>query len=393
MLSRLGEADHLRNTVNRIAIAHISTFPPRKCGIAMYTKSLVENLGSEMFTHHIFAVEDGKPRYQYDDSVDFVINTKKSSDFVQATRLLNQSKSSVVSLQHEYGIFGVDWGRNIVDLASSLNKPLVTTFHTVLREPSDLAKEVLIKLASASEYVVVTLRRAASLLASIYGVPENKVRVIQHGAPLAVQSDPSKDKARLGLSQRRIVSTVGFLSPAKGIEYALRAVKTLVREYSDLVYVVVGETHPSLKREEGEEYRRRLRRLVNDFELSQHVVFVNRFVSEEELSTFLNVSEAYVAPYRGRDQVSSGTLTRALASGRAVVATPTIFAKETLAHGRGLLCEFDDGKSIANQVRRILSNPSLKRELEVQARRYGQRVGWQRAADKYAKIFLKCVEA
>jgi glycosyltransferase involved in cell wall biosynthesis len=386
-------AVNLNITENCIVVAHVSTYPPRECGLALYTKALVENMSSDRFIHVVLAVDDGKPRYQYNHSVDFVISANKSSDFTEAARFLNQSQSSVVSLQHEYGIFGGDWGRCILGMTSSLRKPLITTFHTILSNPPQLAKETLVELASTSKYVVVTLRKAARLLTDVYGIPESKVRIIQHGAPLASQQDPSIEKARLGLSGRRIASTVGFLSSSKGIEYALRALKILVRDYPDLLYVIVGETHPSLKREEGEAYRRRLKDVVNSLGLDEHVVFVNRFVSEEELATFLNISDVYVAPYRGRDQVSSGTLTRALASGKAVVATPTLFAKETLTSGRGLFCEFDDGKSIARQVRRILSSPTLKRELEVRARRYGKRIGWQKAAEKYSKIFVRAVEA
>jgi glycosyltransferase involved in cell wall biosynthesis len=248
-------------------------------------------------------------------------------------------------------------------------------------------------LASASRYVVVTLRKANRFLVDVYKVPESKIRIIQHGAPSAIQRGPLIEKEQLGLSGRRIVSTVGFLSPAKGIEYALRALKMLVRDHPDLLYVVVGETHPTLRREEGEAYRRRLKRLIDDLNLGRHVIFVNRFVSEEELATFLNISDVYVAPYQGRDQVSSGTLTRALASGKAVVATPTPFAKETLTPARGLLCEFAHSKSISHQVNRILNSPSLKRELEVRARQYGKQVDWQQTAEKYKKIFAKAVEA
>jgi len=378
---------------NRVNVAHVSTYPPRECGIALYTKALVETMGSDRFVHLVLAVDNDKPRYRYNHPVGFVINGNKSSDFTKAAEFLNQTPSSVVSLQHEYGIFGGDWGRLVLDMTSSLRKPLITTFHTVLRKPTQLAKEILIELASTSEYVVVTLKRATRLLTDVYGVRENKVRIIQHGAPLASPRDPSTEKARLGLSGRRIISTVGLLSPAKGIEYALRATKILARDFPDLLYIIVGENHPALRLEEGEAYRRRLKGLTNDLDLAKHVMFVNRFVSEEELTDFMNVSDAYVAPYRGRDQVSSGTLTRALASGKAVVATPTPFAKETLTPSRGLLCEFDDSKSIARQVRRILKSPTLKLELEGRARQYGKRVDWKKTADKYAKIFVRVAEA
>ena len=392
MLPIGGYIVHLKKNVERPVIAHISTYLPRKCGIGFYTKQLLDSMGSSRFNHLIVAVDDAKPRYQYDNPVRFVINASVPSDYVDAAEFLNKSQTSVVSLQHEYGIFGGDLGRYVLDFSSSLKKPLVTTFHTVLRNPSRPARMILSELASRSSYVVVTLRKAAQLIADVYGVLKSKVRVIQHGAPLATERDPSVEKKQLCLSGRLILSTAGFLSPAKGIQYGIRAVKTLGKKYPNIIYIVVGETHPSIRSHEGEAYRKRLRDLTSDLGLAQQVMFINRFVSEEELAKFLRVADVYVAPYLGRDQVSSGTLTRAIAYGKPIVATPTLFAKETLALERGLFCKFEDAKSIARQVDRILSDPTLKRRLEVRAKRYGKRVGWQQAADNYAKLFNKVVE-
>jgi glycosyltransferase involved in cell wall biosynthesis len=378
--------------MDRIVVAHISTYPPRECGIATYTKALIESVGHDRFTHLVVALDDGKRHHQYDESVRLIIDPKNSSEFAQAARFLNESEVGVVSLQHEYGIFGGEWGGHILDLASSLEKPLITTFHTVLRQPAESARQTLSELASASKYVVVTLRKAARLLIDVYEVPEGKVRVIQHGAPVRAHHDPLWEKARLGLSERRIALTSGFLGPAKGIEYSLRAVKMLLKDYPDLVYIVVGETHPSLRREEGEAYRKMLEDLTGSLGLSRNVRFVDRFVSEEELAMFLSIADVYIAPYRGRDQVSSGTLTRATAAAKAIVATPTPFARETLTLRRGLLCKFDDAESIARQVSRILRSPSLRRRLEVEAKRYGARVAWQQEAKKYVRLFEKALE-
>jgi glycosyltransferase involved in cell wall biosynthesis len=378
--------------LDQVVVAHISTYPPRECGIALYTKALVESMGSQRYVHLVLAVDDAKTGYQYDPSVRFVIKASNSASYTEAARFLNQSSASVVSLQHEYGIFGGEWGRYVLGLSSFLDKPLVTTFHTVLKKPPPLAKSILCELASASEYVVVTLKKAARLLVDTYGLPESKLRVIQHGAPPLSKGDPLIEKEQLGLSGRPIAVTVGFLSPAKGIEYGLRAMKTLLKEYPDLIYIVVGEIHPSLNREQGDAYWKTLENLKSHLGLAQSVRFVKRFVSEDELAMFLNIADVYIAPYRGRDQVSSGTLTRATASGKAIVATPTPFAKETFTPGRGLLCEFDNPQSIARQVRRILSSPSLRRRLEVRAKQYAARVGWQQTAEKYAKLFKKALE-
>jgi glycosyltransferase involved in cell wall biosynthesis len=383
----------LETSVGRLDIAHVSTYPPRECGIALYTEDLVQSIGSERFVHHVLAVDDDKLHCKYAHPVSFVINANIPSEYAKAAHLLNQSGCSVVSLQHEYGIFGGDWGRHILEFTRSLQKPLVTTFHTVLTDLPQLARKILVELSSKSRYVVVTIGKAAQLITERYNVPVNRVRVIPHGAPPALQRDPSLDKERLGLSGRKIVSTVGFLSPAKGVDCAIAAMKILVEKHPSILYLIVGETHPTLRQREDEKYRRELEDLINNLGLAENVMLVDRFVSDKELSTFLSISDVYVAPYRGRDQVSSGTLTGAMAHGKAIVATPTLFAKETLSFGRGLFCEYDDARSIAHQVDLILSNQSLRRRLEMRAKEYGEEVEWGQTAKGYAEIFAEAAKS
>jgi glycosyltransferase involved in cell wall biosynthesis len=337
--------------------------------------------------HDVFAVDDLKLNYKYTSPVSFVINANDPSEYRRAAALANESECSVVSLQHEFGIFGEEWGRHILEFAAPLQKPLVTTFHTVLRDLPQLARKTVIDLSSKSCYVVVTIGKAAQILTETYNVPANKVRVIPHGAPSASPLNTDELKKRLGLSGRTIVSTVGFLSPAKGVDCAIEAMKIVVEKHPTILFLVVGETHPTLRLYEDEAYRRKLESLVADLGLRRNVVFVNRFVSDEELSAIFGISDVYLAPYRGRDQVSSGTLTAAMAHGKAIVSTPTLFAQETLSSGRGLFCEFDDAKSIAMQIDRILGDPLLKRGLEVCAGDHGKKVEWRHTAKDYAEIF------
>jgi glycosyltransferase involved in cell wall biosynthesis len=337
--------------------------------------------------HNILAVDDDKLHCKYAHPVSLVINSKNPSEYARAARLLNNSKSSVVSLQHEYGIFGGEWGKHVLEFTGALEKPLVTTFHTVLGDIPQLARKILIDLASKSRYVVVTIGKAAELIIEKYNVPADKVRIIPHGAPIVLQCDRRLEKEKLGLTGRTIVSTIGFLSPGKGIDCAINAMKIMVEKDPSILYLVVGETHPSLRQHEDEKYRGALEDLTEDLGLNGNVMFVDRFVSDEELSTFLSITDVYLAPYRGRDQVSSGTLTGAMAHGKAIVSTPTLFAKETLVSGRGLLCEFDDARSISHQVGRILGNKTLRRSLETRARSYGARVEWRQTAKDYAEIF------
>jgi polysaccharide biosynthesis protein PslF len=377
----------LERSPNRLNITHVSTYPPRECGIALYTEDLVQSIGTDRFVHSILAVDDERLHCKYAHPVSLVINAKNPSEYAKAARLLNHSKSSVVSLQHEYGIFGGDWGKHILEFTGSLEKPLVTTFHTVLGDLPQLARKVQVELASKSKYVVVTIAKAAQIIIEKYNVPADKVRIIPHGAPVVLQCDRRLEKEKLGLTGRTIVSTIGFLSPGKGIDCAINAMKIMVEKHPSILYLVVGETHPSLRQHEDEKYRAELEDLTEDLGLNENVMFVDRFVSDQELSTFLSVTDVYLAPYRGRDQVSSGTLTGAMAHGKAIVSTPTLFAKETLASGRSLLCEFDDARSIAHQVDRILSNKTLRRSLETRARSYGARVEWRETAKDYAEIF------
>ena len=377
----------MERSPGRINITHVSTYPPRECGIALYTEDLVQFIGTDRFVHNILAVDDDKLHCKYAHPVSLVINAKNPSEYAKAARLLNNSKSSVVSLQHEYGIFGGDWGKHILEFTRSLEKPLVTTFHTVLGDLPQLARKVQTDLASKSKYVVVTITKAAELIIEKYNVPADKVRIIPHGAPLVLQCDRRLEKEKLGLTGRTIVSTIGFLSPGKGIDCAINAMKIMSEKHPSILYLVVGETHPTLRQHQNEKYRGELEDLTEDLGLNGNVMFIDRFVSDQELSTFLSITDVYLAPYRGRDQVSSGTLTGAMAHGKAIVSTPTLFAKETLAHGRGLLCEFDDARSIAHQVDRILSNKTLRRSLETRARGYGAQVEWRQTAKDYAEVF------
>jgi glycosyltransferase involved in cell wall biosynthesis len=379
----------LQISIPRLNVAHISTYPPRECGIALYTKDLVQSIGNDAFVHDVFAVDDVKLNYTYTCPVSFVINANDPSEYRRAADLVNESECSVVSLQHEFGIFGDEWGRHILEFIESLQKPLVTTFHTVLRDLPQLARKIVIDLSSKSCCVVVTIGKAAQILTETYNVPANKVRMIPHGAPSACPLNTDELRKRLGLSGRTIVSTVGFLSPAKGVDCAIEAMKIVVEKHPTIVFLVVGETHPTLRLHEEETYRRKLESLVTDLGLGRNVVFVNRFVSDEELSIIFGISDVYLAPYRGRDQVSSGTLTAAMAHGKAIVSTPTLFAEETLTSGRGLFCEFDDARSIATEIDRILGDPILKRGLEDCARDHGKEVEWRHTAKGYAEIFTK----
>jgi glycosyltransferase involved in cell wall biosynthesis len=238
-----------------------------------------------------------------------------------------------------------------------------------------------------SANVIVTLGSAKKLLKDDYEVPPEKIRVIPHGAPVPDQRRRSYARQHLRLRNRIVLVTSGLINPGKGIEHAIKSLSYLVKDWPNILYLVIGETHPEVRKREGEAYRNKLVELVNGLKLERNVRLVDEYLPETELSLYMQASDIYIAPYVGRDQVSSGTITFALTHGKAVVSTPTIFAEEALSGGRGLLCDFADEYSIARCVRRILSNSKLRHNLEANAFKYGRELSWSRVADQYADAF------
>jgi glycosyltransferase involved in cell wall biosynthesis len=298
----------------------------------------------------------------------------------------------VVSLQHEFGIYGGEWGEYVLDLCRNLEAPLITTFHTVLSSPVEKAVEVTQEIARLSESVVVFVESAAKFLTDLYGVESQKIEVIHHGASVPERMRKGYARRKLHLQNHTILTTTGFVSSGKGIEYAIAALPYLIQDYPDLLYLVIGETHPEVRRREGEAYRTKLVELVQELKVERHVRFVDRYVADEELSLFQQAGDIYVAPYLGREQVSSGTITLAITHGKAVISTPTVFSNEVLSSDRGLFCRFKDPRSIADCVQRILGDHGLRRRLEENAFKYGQELGWSRVADQYGDVFRSAIQ-
>lgn len=373
----------------QLRVGFVSTYPPRECGIASYTRDL--SLALLMRGHArenvIVAInEEGGNRYS-DRNVRSTIDQHDRDSYLAAAEFLNSSNVSITSVQHEYGIFGGEWGEYVLDLYSNLEKPIVTTFHTVMAKPPEKARQVLTELAEMSEAVVVTIESAAKLLEDQTGLSPKRIRVIGHGATLPERPRDQYAKRELGFQKRFVLATLGLISEGKGIEYAIRAIPRLVKERPDLLYLVIGETHPEVRKHEGEAYREKLVALAKRLGVENHVRFIDTFLPEDRLSRYLQAVDVYVAPYLGRDQVSSGTLTLALSHGKAIVSTPSTFSKEVLSGNRGLLCKFADAPSLAECVDRIMGDAGLKRQLEGNAFKYGRQMGWTRVADEYAETF------
>ncbi|BAS28862.1 glycosyltransferase family 4 protein [Limnochorda pilosa] len=369
------------------AVCFVSTYPPRQCGIATFTRDLIQGLQratpAGTVRARVLAMGDGA-RYPYPSEVAREIPEADPAAYPEAARVINAS-CDVVSLQHEYGIFGGEHGAHVLHLIRALERPLITTLHTVLPDPNRQELRILQELARRSERVVVMSRAALPILAQRYRVPVSKIRLIRHGAP-SLPFDPTA-KARLGLEGRMVVSTFGLIGPGKGLEYAIEAVGRLRIVHPEVLYLVLGRTHPRLLTGEGSGYRRRLEERVRDLHLEDHVRFVDRFLSRGEIALYLSATDAYLTPYPGRNQISSGTLTYALAAGRAIVSTPYLYAQDVLGDGRGLLVPFSDADALAGGLQRLLEEPGLLQTLQHRARAFGKQLSWPAVAMQYLDVF------
>jgi polysaccharide biosynthesis protein PslF len=294
----------------------------------------------------------------------------------------------IVVIEHEYGIFGGRDGDYILDFAQNLKKPLVTTLHTVLAKPSKNQRRILQELSRQSHHIVTMAQFSKKLLINIYGIPADKIQVIPHGVPF-IQTNGTQEelKCRAGLAGRTVLSTFGLLNPGKGIEYAIQAAALVAKAYPDIIYLVLGRTHPCVKENFGEAYREKLEKLVSLLDIEKQVRFVDRYLTKNEIADYLFLSDIYVTPYLCREQAVSGTLAYAAGYGKAIVSTPYSYAKEMLAQGRGLLAAFADADSLAQCILELLQNPAKKARMEYLMQRMGRTMLWEQVAWDYVRVF------
>src|SRR5579872_5425270 len=336
-------------------IAFIGNYLPRECGIATFTTDLCNAIASEYGSDRLFAipVNDPESSYEYPEQVRLELGQEDLNSYDQAAEFLNFNGNDLVCMQHEYGIYGGTAGSHILNLLRKLKMPLVTTLHTVLRDPDVNQRSVLEEIASLSDRLVVMSELAAQLLREVYTVPGGKIDVIPHGVPEMPFMDPNYFKDLFGTEGKSVLLTFGLLSPNKGIENVIRALPAILARHPDVVYIVSGVTHPHIRRQEGERYREGLRSLAQELGVSGQLIFNNRFVDAEELIEHVGAADIYITPYRHEAQVVSGTLAIALGAGKAIISTPYWHAKELLAQERGVIVPFDDPNSIANAVVRL----------------------------------------
>ncbi len=370
-------------------VAFIGDYLPRKCGIATFTSDLRTAVTARFPRVETFVapVNDLAQGYDYPSEVRFEFAEGDADSYRRTADYLNFSNADVVCLQHEYGIYGGPAGSFILALLRDLRIPVVTTLHTVLEEPDAHQRRVLNELCGLSSRLVVMSERGRRILTSMYRVPEEKIDVIAHGIPDLPFVDSNFYKDQFGVEGKQVLLTFGLLSPNKGIENVLRALPEIVKRFPNLIYIILGATHPNLVREHGEAYRLSLERLAQDLGIKRHVSFYNRFVDFEELTAFLGVADIYITPYLNAAQSTSGTLAYAFGSGKAVVSTPYWHAQELLDDGRGVLVPFNDTKAMTHAVLDLLTDDVKRNAMRKRAYILGRDMIWSRAAEHYMAAF------
>ena len=370
-------------------IAFLGDYLPRKCGIATFTTDLRCAVAAEFPAMQclVVPVNDLAGGYDYPAEVRFEIAEQDLPSYLRAADFLNITDVDVVCVEHEFGIFGGPAGSHVLALLRELQMPIVTTLHTVLREPNTEQRRVMRDLIRLSTRLVTMTERGQQFLREVYQAPPAKIDLIPHGIPDMPFADPNYFKDEFGVAGKQVLLTFGLLSPNKGIEYALRALPDIIREYPNVVYIVLGQTHPNLLRNEGEAYRLSLERLAKDLGVQKHVVFFNRFVELEELMRFIGAADIYLTPYLTEAQITSGTLAYAFGAGNAVVSTPYWHAAELLTAERGKLVPFRDAKAIAVAVVELLRDEPLRHSMRKNAYKLGRDMVWSRVAQLYVKSF------
>jgi glycosyltransferase involved in cell wall biosynthesis len=372
-------------------VAFVGNYLPRQCGIATFTTDLCTALGSAYGSERFFAipVNDPESSYEYPQQVRLELDQEDLASYDRAAEFLNFNGNDLVSLQHEYGIYGGVAGSHILTFLRQLKMPVVTTLHTVLREPDVHQRAVLEEVARLSDRLIVMSEQAARFLREVYEVSGEKIDVIPHGVPDLPFMDPNYFKDKFGTEGKSVLLTFGLLSPNKGIENVIRALPAILANHPNVVYIVSGVTHPQIRRREGERYRDELRALAEQLGVSSQVIFNNRFVSAEELVEHVGAADIYITPYRQEAQIVSGTLAIALGAGKAIISTPYWHAKELLADGRGILVPFDSPDAIVKAVIELLENDAERHAMRKRAYLYSRATTWPRTARAYMASFQR----
>jgi glycosyltransferase involved in cell wall biosynthesis len=370
-------------------IAFLGNYLPRLCGIATFTTDLCESISHHLPEADCFAgaVNDRPDGYEYPDRVRFELQENELDSYRRAADFLNFSNADVLCLQHEFGIYGGPAGSHLLALLKEVRMPVITTLHTLLTKPDITQRKVMMALAQRSDRLIVMTGHGAEILSDTYGVPDEKIDIIAHGIPDVPFADSASFKAQFGVEGRQVLLTFGLIGSGKGIEDVIRALPAIVQRHPNVVYLILGATHPHLLAREGERYRLSLERLAEECGVTRHVIFHNRFVTLDDLKEFIGATDIYLTPYLNEAQATSGTLAYVYGAGKAVVSTPYWHARELLAEDRGVLVPFHDPDKIADAVCGLLDDPVRFDTMRRNAHDDGRRMIWSAVAGEYVNSF------
>src|SRR5271166_2007702 len=373
-----------------LRIAVIGNHLPRQCGIATFTTDLCDAIAAEYGAAgvSVVAVNDPQSRYCYPVRVRFEITESELSSYKAAADFLNSSDVNLVCLQHEYGIFGGKAGNHVLRLLQRLKMPVVTTLHTVLREPDLDQLVVMQEISERSDRLIVMSGHSSQFLQDIFRVPSRKIDLVPHGIPDLPFAEQASYKDPFSTG-KTVLLTFGLLSPNKGFESMIQSLPRILSRHSNVVYIIAGATHPHVRRREGDRYRLQLEALVKELGVEENVVFVNRFVSPQEMASLVGLADIYITPYRYETQAVSGTLAYALGAGKAIISTPYWHATELLEDGRGVLVPFDDSAAIADTAIELLDNNGALQAMRKRAYFYARHMVWDQVAQSYLRSFVR----
>lgn len=377
-----------------IRVIYVSSYIPRYCGIATYTKDLTNaiNLLNPHAQAEIMVLNREDEKLQYPWEVKYKIEQDNLSTYLRAAEYINKSGADLVCIEHEFGIFGGNKGEYILPFIESIKIPLVTTLHTVVGDENSNEGVMLKRIIKQSLVVTVMLEKVKEKLVNDYGIPSAKVATIPHGTPDLSYGPTTSFKQKRHLAGRLILGNINLLRRSRGIEYSLEAVALIAKKYPNVLYVIIGKTHPADVRKEGESYRNFLKKRIKELGIEKNVRFVNKYVSLEELIRWLKTIDFYITPYLSPEQAASGALAYAVGAGKCCISTPYLYSKEVLAHGRGVLVPFKDSRAIANAVIDLTDNPDKKDTMEKKAYQYGRLMTWPNVASQYLELFKVVLE-
>jgi glycosyltransferase involved in cell wall biosynthesis len=387
-------------SIGQLRVVMVSSYPPRQCGLATFASDLGRALLHQGgLSVQVAAIDSPDETYSYEPRVIARIQQDDPEGYVEAVDRARRAHADLLCVQHEYGIWG-EWGDNgpevdhtgaFLEAAQRERIPVVTTLHTIRPSPTEYERETMREIVDRSAATVVMVRMGAMILMDDYDIAPEKLVRIPHGVPVIERRARRYFKNRLGLEGRTLITTMGLLDPRKGIEYAIQALPSVIEQHPEVLYLVVGQTHPELRKRAGEQYRNELAALARELGVARNVRFVNQYLSDRELVDYLQATDVYLTPYLDRHQITSGTLAFAVGTGRAIISTPYPHATEALAEGRGLLSEFRSADSLSNCLLLMLDNPEDRHAWEIATAEYGKRDSWPDVGAQYADLFRRVV--